>query len=733
MQPDRRDFMPISRSVATVCRPGTAPSRVLTLLAFWSGLAGVPAACTAGDNPPHWWEREPLRILNLVNSLRQTVDRPIASLVDAKADQAYNAEHLEVMGMEGGLDDQRLYFKTSAGRANPDYLGRYLPEAKRRGLRVIIYFNVHWYKHDFGARHPDWRQVRETGEPLTGVYHVGTGFCVNSPWREWVFQVLRDLAAYPIDGVFFDGPLFYGGCCYCRSCHEAYRRRQGVELEVVRARTGPAYRALIAFQAESVRDFLRDARRVLKSINPELAFYANGGGVRANGSRLNRVWGTEQDLIGTEGGVIGGDLTREPIWKPAVAAKLLETQAPDKPRVVFCAPKYSPWPFSVLPPAEIRLLYAESIANASNVWMGVMPPDLAQPEMAALAEMNRFLAAHAAYYLGTRSEADVALVWSDLTANFYQPAPAGAGEPLAEFHGLAEALVRAQVPFDVLDDTAIEREDLRRYAALFLPNVVCLGDAAATRLKDYVRQGGRLFATFETSRCDEAGRRRADWALSRVFGVSGPKPVVGPRRWDLMQTRSPDPLLEGIARELIPAPYHHVPVQVTTGRTAVAGMEPLAGPYEGRPTPSDEPAVVVNQFGAGAAVYVSGDLGAGIRAFHMPEWLRIVSNAARSLAPPRLRIRNAPESLDVTLRAQRDRGRLLLHLVNFTGEASRPFARVRPLRNLEVTLETKGKGPVKSVATLVHSQTLAFQSSPSGELHFELPEMGEYEVVVIEP
>jgi hypothetical protein len=42
------------------------------------------------------------------------------------------------------------------------------------------------------------------------------------------------------------------------------------------------------------------------------------------------------------------------------------------------------------------------------------------------------------------------------------------GDHDAEFSGLADAIVSAGTPFDVIDDVSLERENLERYAALFL-------------------------------------------------------------------------------------------------------------------------------------------------------------------------------------------------------------------------------------------------------------------------
>ena len=179
-----------------------------------------------------WWQREPLRIIDLTTSVSRIDFREPADVAGRKAALGYNSEHLDVMAMAGGLDDQGFYFiSKAAGKVNRDYLRPYLEEAHRRGIRVMIYFNVHWYTMAFGARHPEWQQIREGGAPLDKVYDTGTDFCVNSGWREWCFQVLRDLAAYPIDGIFYDGPVYRPDTCYCQSCREEVRARPALEEE----------------------------------------------------------------------------------------------------------------------------------------------------------------------------------------------------------------------------------------------------------------------------------------------------------------------------------------------------------------------------------------------------------------------------------------------------------------------------------------------------------------------
>ncbi|MGC8795083.1 MAG: beta-galactosidase trimerization domain-containing protein, partial [Bryobacteraceae bacterium] len=592
-------------------------------------------AATARCQSPPWWERQPLRIVHLLQDFQPLASQDPAAAVALKLRLGFNAEHLAVMHHRKGLDDEGFYFASRlAGRVNEDYLKRYLPQARARGLRVMIYFNVHWFNREFASRHPDWVQITEQGRPLEGIYQTGTSLCVNSPWRQWVFQLLRDLCAYPIDGIFFDGPVFFAETCYCRHCREKYRRLYGGEMPSKRERRGRAFASLMEFQARSLADFLRDSRRVIKSINPQIAFYINGGvrgGNWATG-RFNRVLVAEQDLLGSEGGFIYGDLTRTSLWKPSLTARLLETQAPNKPRVIFAAAAHKPWTFSMLPAPELRLLYADSIANGANVWLAFSPLEATLPETEAVAQMNRLVERNAAFFLNTRSEARVALVWSDLTATFYAgadaqlidvdrvPARSEVGNLDREFEGLAESLVRAHVPFDVIDDESLAHEPIDRYALIVLPNVACMSEQAARRLQAWVEAGGNLLATFETSLYDETGVRRQEFALASLFGVRDGKRIVGPKRWDFMQPApgAPD-LLPAMRRQLVPAMTYHLRVLPGSGRPVLFFTRPLAGPYDGIPELSEDAAVVLNRAGRGRVAYVAGDLGNSIQSLHFGE------------------------------------------------------------------------------------------------------------------
>lgn len=687
---------------------------------------------------------EPLRILDLTTSVTKVDFRDPAELAARKAALGYNAEHLDIMGMPAGLNDEHFFFSSEvAGKQNPDYLRRYVPEAKKHGIKIFIYFNVHWYTMGFAGKHPDWRQIREDGTPVDKVYDTGADFCVNSPWRKWCFQILRDLAKYKIDGIFYDGPIYRPDTCYCQHCQAKYKARYGKPLPSKKLRQGPEFQQLIQFQADSLTDFLRDSRTVLAEVLPGAQLYMNGG-VRGGNwatARLNRVLVKEQDLLGSEGGFISGDLTRVPLWKPGLTARLLETQAGGKPTVIFSAAGHKPWTFSILPAPELRLLYADTIANAASVWFGVTPFEFDQPEMDTLAEMNRFVARNGSYYENTRSEAKIALVWSDTTANFYAGADAqmidinrvpnrsAVGNLDAEFNGIADALIRAQTPFDVIDDETLEKEPLGRYEVIFLPNVACMSGKAAARLREFVSNGGNLVATFETSLYDETGIRRPNFALAGLFGVDSANRIAGPTQWDFMKPMAKSRLTEGIGRELIPTSHYRLLTKPTSAQVLWQFTEPLKGRYDGVPPLSNDPALTIARTGKGSVLYAAGDFGGTIATFHTPELMALITNAARQLAARPFTLHGAPSSVEVVWRSQ-GAGRRLLHLVNFTGEMTRPIQSIVPLTNLRVTLHPDVQP--KSVRSLMRPGTIPITRNARGQAELTVPRVDEYEVLVIE-
>ncbi len=695
-----------------------------------------------------WWRRV-LTIADIgVYAVDEVLRLDAAELAEMKRRLGFNAEHLSCSDVYGG-EKGVFYFKTKIAESVPrDFLGEYLPEAKRRGIRSLIYYNVHWLQLEFGMKHRDWLQVDSRGHIIDDLYGSGCAPCVNSPWRDWSFQGIRDMAAYDIDGIFLDGPIFAPAGCYCESCRRLFRARFGAEIPAKEDWQDPVWRKFLEFRYASIAEYLRDAANVLKSAKPGCIIYMNCTGLWPAwpAARSNRRLVPHQDMLGAEGGFLYYDLRTSPLWKPGMTAKLLETQAAGKPTVIFIAGANKGWDEYLLTPAETKLLYADTIANGASPWYGIPLHCVGAAGARAAAEMNHFILRNAEYFESTVPLANVALLWSDRTADYYRATvpvtdftPQGerlekreaAGNFYSGFLGCYEAMARSHIPFRILDEDAVTPKALDAFDLLVAPNCACLSQKKAKAIDRYVREGGNLIASFETSRYDENGILLEDFSLSRVFGVEAGKGTFGPLKLDYMSiTDLGSPITQDLSSSLLPCPTYGMEVLVRSAIPLAMYREKMPARYAKLPPVSDKPAIVSNKYGKGRCLYIAGNFFEHYHGYHNPDYRRIVSNSAQAMAKPLVSLRDCPSSVEVVLRAQPGNARLLVHLINFTGEMTRPMERVVSIRNLELTLHDFAG--LRKARALHLGRDLRLRRFGSDAL-LSIPRLEEYEVISLEP
>lgn len=695
----------------------------------------------------NWWKKEPLLIMEPANTWTDIDERDPAAEAEKISALGGNMTHVHVKWPH--LDPARFYFSARTGtRKNRDYLAEFLTEAHKRDIRTVIYFDVHTADLAFGRRHPDWRQVTEDGKPKQDVYTVHTTFCVNSPWREWVFTTVEDLCKYDIDGIFFDGPVVFEGCCYCESCRKLFRKTYGKKMPLrsvaAERKDSKPWANLVEFQSKSVARFLGDTQKRIKGAHPGILFYMNGNVLAPYSARGadNRKLILETDILGAEGGFLHGDLRTHPIFKPALTAKLLEAQAAGKPAVVFDCGGHKPWTFSALPVGETELLYAQTIAHSANVWFALCgEPNEFPDQVEVMQRYNAFIKKNREVYIGTRSDARIALAYSQDAANFYASSGVAvsdftkavttekAGDVMNEFNGFYDGLLRAQCPFDVIDNVNLDNGVDSRYDLLVMPNIACLSSKSARNVKNFVARGGNLILSFETSLYNARGKKLNNFQLADVMGVDYADGMLGPMKWDyLFPQGRRSPLLEGIQSQYIPSPHFGVKTKSRKdARTCLSFGEPLAGRYAGIPRDSGVPFLVQHLYGRGKCVYLASDFGNFLWKFRLEECYRILWNAVNRHHRPRVRLESLPRSLDISVRTKGTR--TFVHLVNATSEIKRPVANIVPVAR--GVLIMRRRKPPGSVSALVAGKDLKWKTSGQ-EVRISLPTIGAYEVVAIE-
>ena len=82
------------------------------------------------------------------------------------------------------------------------------------------------------------------------------------------------------------------------------------------------------------------------------------------------------------------------------------------------------------------------------------------------------------------------------------------------------ALIENSIPHAIITDNQPHKELLARYKVIVLANVRSLSDAEVALIKEFIRIGGNIVATYETSLFNSHGVKRQDFGLAEVFGCS---------------------------------------------------------------------------------------------------------------------------------------------------------------------------------------------------------------------
>ncbi|NLC57500.1 MAG: hypothetical protein GX774_11735 [Armatimonadetes bacterium] len=229
------------------------------------------------------------------------------------------------------------------------------------------------------------------------------------------------------------------------------------------------------------------------------------------------------------------------------------------------------------------------------------------------------------------------------------------------WHGWCQELALANVPYDVLLDADLTASRLRRYRALLLPNAACLSERQMEAIERFVRDGGTLVATHETSRYDETGSPRRNLGLASVLGVRC-RGILTPR-----------PASIALREE---APVGGIGSGEVSTMEAVARVEAAPGARVLATTDTGSPTIVLNRVGRGRALYFAEKVGSGCyhggvargqawketrSATHRQLVRDTVAWAVRGELPLRV---EAPPGVIVTLFRKRGRPQWILHLLN---------------------------------------------------------------------
>jgi hypothetical protein len=375
-------------------------------------------------------------------------------------------------------------------------------------------------------KHPDWRvhpdDSRTVLKLLPNEKELGTRIgCNLGPWGDYLIDVCCELVEdYHLDGFSFDGN-YHPPICYCPACKKAYRSDHGSELPARVNLDDLAYRQYVVWRGERLEQHYRRMQQRLKIVNPDavlMSWSVNAGRYgqflhlpRAMPTRLNLLFDLPMQEWWLDETNFGGSVA------PAFGAAYLRAVTGDRPNAseAYLMSRGNPYGTDSFPAHErhtrnVLAMTNGSITAESFGWP--MPPDSTEAIFEQVAQRERWLTR-------TRRLPWAAQLVSEQTRHFY----AYGDVPerfLAHQLGAFRCAYEEHLPLSLINDWDVTADALATYSVLLLPNAAALSDKQANAVRDYVRSGGGLVASAETSLFDELGRSRGDFALADVLGVS---------------------------------------------------------------------------------------------------------------------------------------------------------------------------------------------------------------------
>jgi len=633
---------------------------------------------------------------------------------------------------------------------NRDLFGEAVSRCREMGMAVIARTDPHAVRQEVYDAHPDWIAVEANGQPRPHWAMPGTWVtCALGPYNfEFMTEVNNEIMReYRVDALF--GNRWAGsGMCYCEHCQANFAEATG---GLALPRTGnpadPSRRAYIQWRQDRLFALWELWDSELRAINPEGHYVPNSGGGALSTLNMRRVGEMAHILFADRQSRHGTMLP----WAAGKNGKEYRAALGDKPvgGIFSVGPeeKYR-WKDSVQSEAELRVWVGDAIAQGMRPWFTKFSGSIHDDRwLPVVEELYRWHAGAESYLRNEANLAEVGLVYSQQTANYYGGEWAQAK---VEDHTLGwyQALVEARIPFEMVHDELLDPAKLSRFKALILPNIACLSDEQCSQIRAFVEAGGGLVATHETSLYDETGAPRADFGLADLFGATVAGPVEGPLKNAYLNVEHSGeeqihPLLVGL--EDAQRPIHGV-YRVPTTPTAPLSHTPLSHtpltfvpPYPDLPmeevyprqSRTETPEVYVREVGTGRVVYFPWDIDRAFWEFLTPDHARLLGNAAvwATGDNPLLTVSGAG-LLDVAVWQQKNS--LAVHLVNLTN----PFAMRGAMRELipvgpfTVSLRLPAGVAVQNVRLLRAGIDVAFVVA-GGRLHVEVASVTDFEVVGI--
>ncbi len=665
-------------------------------------------------NSLQWYQR-PLRIL-------QTVMRePDAANYNAEAVVNYmektGCNTLVVNG--GGIVD---FFQNPLPAANVnsfmgknDVLREITNACRKAGMRVIARVDFRGVEEHIYKQFPDWFSKDEDNKPRQLAYTRPMLYssCYNSYHRneharEFINYIMSH---YALDGVWHNS-IGVQGICYCDRCRQSYKTSTGQELPLINAAEEKldqymAWKALIADR------HMADMKKTVKAFGEDKVYTAEVFSMFDTGARVNDgidLYNARDHfdfLVSVAFLTENSERIHYADLKYAnTIVKFLKSMTPDKEAIILYGGNGTSHRYVMDPPLDLKVWLWEALAAGGRFWncsfTGTHPAST-HDRRTAFHQTDAYLFVKQHENLLTQhvSVANVGIYYSRPTRQSFRNKSVE-GDSFAPFiRGMETVLTEGHIPHDFIADDQVTSDRLKKYSVVILDNVRCLSDQEIALLSDYVRAGGNILATYETSLFTAEGRRREDFGLASLFGCRFTGEKVNTRKDCYQFILDPaHPIVKpdsGETELLINAGYTLLCKPASTAK-AICTYVPVVNnqPPEKAWTlqwARGFPTVVEHTYGKGKVIYFSNQPDLITDEMGHPDVRNLLERSIRYLAGDSLAVEtNAPASVHIGLtRSALNPNEFIFSLVNTTSGPARPLRNLLPVHDLTIKLRLPGK------------------------------------------
>jgi hypothetical protein len=614
-----------------------------------------------------------------------------------------------------------------------DFFGECVAAAKKRGMRVVARMSPDLNWPDALQAHPEWAMRNKDGSPQLSPEDPRLfKTCMFSSYMDdYMPAIIREVnSLYDVDCFYTNGwpPIGSLPECHCAICAKLPPPNTAAYWHAFNDRLFDLWKRYDALAKEKKTDSF---------------FFANlGGNVHAS-PNLARLGQLAAWFQGDNQGRTYEDPT---IWGVTLQGRAANAVNDGSFTAGNVTAAYSTgsvrWRNASKNPGEAKMWLNETLASGMVPYFHFIGSEAGFGEDRRWQKTGRdhfqWTARHDAHLKGRRSIANIGVVMGQSTQLLYKgPATASSRTYMRETtNGIYDALLRGRFAFDLVHEERLTPERLSKYRLVILPNIAMLSEAQCQQLRDYVRAGGSLMASFETSLYDENLQPRKEFGLADLLGINKAGEVIGTNgNAYYARIEHQHPILANfIDTNWLPGAQNRMPLKPTDNPilTVVPGFvqypPELAYPPQSH---TNEPAVVLRETGNSRTAYFPGDIERTYWLTGHGDLLALMHNTIRWLTRDETHLHVQGDGLIEAIGWETEPG-YAIHLLNYTNPNAHHgwIENTYPLGPQTVSLKLPSGARVKSVDLLRGGQTIPFHLDAQ-ILRFTIPRIEDYEVGAI--